>query len=112
MHRTDIAHNIEWITVLGRAAGAADDLTRTVKTGSVKQTKIVTKLMGVDVELVIAVTPGLAVADVGEARPAAVAAIGKNVEAVLIIGRHETCRGSGGITRVADGGVITGRRHS
>src|ERR1700676_3168679 len=103
MHRRNVAHDIERITVLRRAAGTANDLTRAVKTGSVKQTKIVTKLMGVDIELVIAVAPGLAIADVGQARPAAVAARRKDVEAILVTGRHETCRGRGGIARVADG---------
>src|SRR5207253_5177600 len=103
----------ERIAVFLRAAGtAADGLTRTIQTRGVQQIEVVPKLVRVDTELVVAVAPGLAIADVGEARPAAVAAIRKDVEAVLVIGQDEACRGRSGVARVADGGIVAGRRHS
>jgi hypothetical protein len=65
------------VAVFGRAAGSSNDLTRTIETRCVKQTKVVAELVGVDVELVVTVAPRLAKVDVSEAGPPQSARRGK-----------------------------------
>src|SRR6266446_4367285 len=79
MHLSYVAHDVERISVLAGSATPAQRLPAAAHAARMPEAEVVTKLVPVPPQRVVAIAPGVSVADVGEPGPAACGNAGQHV---------------------------------